>query len=119
MALYLKYCRKNWEFTTSQYCDYLEYRRAYYGEAGTTFTIDALTLGMNAGWASPKFNQAYSNLTRGTLSNLALSGSYTIGLTETVTIQSHIEIFRNIDRELQRINGCNLLNFGVIFSIGA
>ncbi len=55
-----------WEISTNQYVDFLEYLGAYYGEAGLAYTMaikddNEFSIGINLGWASRKFNEAYNN----------------------------------------------------------
>ncbi len=119
LALFIGYRQNNWEFSTSHYLDYLEYRGALYSEIGTTYALKELTMGLNVGGASPKFNRAYNGLSISTLSNLSLTCDYELELPGKIIIRPHIEYFINLDSDLQRINRANLLNIGLAFIIGA
>lgn len=123
LALNFGYSVNNWEFSTTHYIDFMEYRGAYFGEAGfeysrTTTNENVLHLGMNLGWASERFNKVYSGLSKATLSNLVFSCSYEYGLTESVYLQPYFDVYHNINSSLQKINHTNLFNIGLIIGFG-
>lgn len=118
------YFLESWEFFTNQFVDFIEYRGAYYGEIGFGYSFpvkatNTLSAGLNLGWASGKFNAAYNGISQSTLSSLALNCRYNFKLTESVSVQPHAELFRNLNSSLRKINQTNRFNFGILFTIGA
>jgi hypothetical protein len=104
--LYLSYPAGPFRLFTNHSVDVLEYRGAYFGEAGAAYVrrvSQRFKMGGSfaIGWASSTFNDAYAGINKSALNRMSVEGWLTAYVTPHLYIGPHFEFSTVVDRAVR------------------